>query len=196
MDKWIVGVSQHFKKDTEKMDFMVPTSPKCENDVKNDRNECFRCVGSIQEASTSRFEGDCDGSINVLLRPLTRGNRSSLRSRRANGRALRPLSSLDSCLTAQLFKEHVEMEDYMFRSFGSPSMQSVMDLNVSDGSKIVISSASDAAFFVQKGNSEIGDINVVSGVPLLPDRGGKSSSSTTMATGKHFNITSGNLPCL
>lgn len=185
MDKWIVGLSQHFKKDTDKMDFMVPASPKSERDAKN---ECFRC---IQEASTSRFEGECDGSSNVLLRPLTRGNRSSLRSRRANGRALRPLSSFDSCLTAQLFKEHVEMEDYMLRSFGSPSMQSVRDLNVSDGSKIVISGASDDAFFVQKGNSEIGDNNVVSGVHSLPDRGGRLSSSTTMATGKHFNITSG-----
>ncbi|GKE46409.1 pericentriolar material 1 protein [Tanacetum coccineum] len=196
MDKWVVGLSQHFKKDTEKMDYIVPESPKSENYVKNGKNECFRCVGSIHEASTSRFEGDYEDRGSVLLRPLTRGNRSSLRSRRANGRELRPLSSLDSCLTAQLFKEHVEMEDYKFRSFGSPSMQSVRALNVTDGSKVI--SASDDAFVVQNGNpvAYLGDNNVFSGVPSLPDRGGRLSSSTTMEGGKDFNLSSGNLRSL
>nr|GEW75722.1 hypothetical protein CTI12_AA046920 [Tanacetum cinerariifolium] len=188
MDKWVVGLSQHFKKDTEKMDYIVPESPKSENYVKNGKKECFRCVGGMHEASTSRFEGDYEGRGSVLLRPLTRGNRSGLRSRRANGRELRPLSSLDSCLTAQLFKEHVEIEDYKFRSFGSPSMQSARALNVTDGSKVI--SASDDAFVVQNGNPVtcLGDNNVFSGVPSLPDRGGRLSSSTTMEGGKYFNL--------
>lgn len=104
-------------------------------------------------------------------------NRSNLRSRRINGRSIRPLSSLESCLMAQLYKENVEMEEFMLSSFPSPnSMQTVRPFLVTDGSKIINRASSDS-FVLQTrtGDSKLHKetymkgCEIVSGVPPLPN---------------------------
>lgn len=64
-------------------------------------------------------------------------NFSSLRSRRSNLRMMKPLTSLDSCLLAQLCNEHVEMDEYVLSCFPSPFSPSVRPFTVTDGRRII-----------------------------------------------------------
>ncbi|KAI3861811.1 hypothetical protein MKX03_027416 [Papaver bracteatum] len=131
---------------------------------------------------------------------------SSLRSRRARGFSAKPLSSLESCLVAQLYKEHVEMEEYVFSTFPSPSRQTVRPLVVTDGTRVISRASTDSySAHLESGKSMLHngfDVNgrdVVVGVPPLPQTGplemkqkrakgrvGKLSSCKTKVMGKNF----------
>ncbi|KAK9278863.1 hypothetical protein L1049_028442 [Liquidambar formosana] len=137
--------------------------------------------------------------------------RSSLRSKLSCGNIVKPLSSLESCLMAQLYKEHVEMEEYILSSLPSPSAPTMRPLLVTDGSQI-ISRASGDCFSAQIGMKEkklhrepySNEKEAVLGVPLLPhigtaelpskvkrktgkDRGGRLGSSTKVVGGNNFH---------
>lgn len=80
-------------------------------------------------------------SSDLPLTPYTREmgsyNRRILRSKRTNAQVIKPLNSLQSCLMAQLYKKHAEMEEYMFSSIPSPPTPTVRPLLVTDGSRII-----------------------------------------------------------
>uniref|UniRef100_A0A2P2JVP2 Uncharacterized protein n=1 Tax=Rhizophora mucronata TaxID=61149 RepID=A0A2P2JVP2_RHIMU len=75
--------------------------------------------------------------------------RSSLRAKLSYGQVIKPLSSLESCIMAQLYKEHMEMEEYVLRSFPSP-FTTMRPLLVTDGSHI-ISRANTCSFHTHNG---------------------------------------------
>ncbi|KAF8399596.1 hypothetical protein HHK36_015465 [Tetracentron sinense] len=136
-------------------------------------------------------------------------NRSSLRIKRSRGYSVKPLSSLESCLIAQLYREHAEMEEYVLSSLSSPSTPTVRPLFVTDGSRI-ISRASSASFSVRPESGEnklqkedrVSSDKTVLGVPPLPKIGpmelprkmkqkssrlGRLSCSSTRVSGQHFH---------
>lgn len=64
-------------------------------------------------------------------------NRSTLRTKRSYGPFIKPLSAVESCLLAQLYKEHAEMEDYVLCSPPSPSRPAMRPLFFTDGNQIL-----------------------------------------------------------
>ncbi|KAI3454819.1 hypothetical protein Pfo_011482 [Paulownia fortunei] len=65
-----------------------------------------------------------------------RRNRSSLKSRQVNSKFIKPRTSLESCLMAQLYKEHADMEEYTY-SVHPPQKPIVRPFFVTDGSTII-----------------------------------------------------------
>ncbi|KAK6123119.1 hypothetical protein DH2020_043115 [Rehmannia glutinosa] len=65
-----------------------------------------------------------------------RRNRSSLRSRQVNSKFIKPRTSLESCLMAQLYKEHAEIEEYTY-SVHTPHKPIVRPFLVTDGNRII-----------------------------------------------------------
>ncbi|KAL2479164.1 hypothetical protein Fot_48178 [Forsythia ovata] len=102
-------------------------------------------------------------------------NRSSLRSRRTNRQFIKPLTSLESCLMAQLYKEHLEIEEYTFSSLDSPHTPTVRPFVVTDGSRIIsrpgyesFSSPTGTRKYKLHESTNSQDKEVVLGVPGLP----------------------------
>ncbi|XP_015883133.3 uncharacterized protein LOC107418941 isoform X1 [Ziziphus jujuba] len=132
-------------------------------------------------------------------------NRSSLRSRRSHVHFIKPVSSLESCVMAQLYKEHAEMKEYVLSALPSPSAPTLRSLFVTDGNKI-INRANDNLYGVKSKlhkDTYLQKNEIVCGVPPLPElasldigkkmqtkRGkggtGKLGSKSKMANGKHF----------
>ncbi|XP_071731546.1 uncharacterized protein [Rutidosis leptorrhynchoides] len=83
-------------------------------------------------------DGVSEGIVELPNKPLKNTSRVSIRRRRKFGVAVRPLSSLESCVMAQLQTEHVEMKR---------SKQTVRPFVVTDGSN-VINRSSDDSFVV------------------------------------------------
>ncbi|OMO53149.1 hypothetical protein CCACVL1_28851 [Corchorus capsularis] len=69
--------------------------------------------------------------------------RSSLKSKYSYRHLLKPLSSLDSCLMAQLYTQHVKMEEYVLSSLPSPSTPTLRPLLITDGSRIISRASGD-----------------------------------------------------
>ncbi|KDP31348.1 hypothetical protein JCGZ_11724 [Jatropha curcas] len=92
---------------------------------------------------------------------------SSLRTKHSYGHFIKPLSSLDSCLMAQLYKKHVQMEEYVFSVIPSPST-TTRPLLVTDGNQ-TINRANDDYFSARIGaeDNRLFEENVC-GVPPLP----------------------------
>ncbi|KAF7806259.1 uncharacterized protein G2W53_038420 [Senna tora] len=95
------------------------------------------------------------------------GSKTSRRNKHLYGHLSRPLSSLESCLMAQLYKEHCEMEEYVFSSVPSPSTPTRSFL-VSNGSQIISRSnpKSFSASIVKEAYQENNES--VFGIPSLP----------------------------
>ncbi|XP_050225067.1 uncharacterized protein LOC126674630 [Mercurialis annua] len=66
----------------------------------------------------------------------SRKKTSSLRTKHRHGRFIKPLNSLESCLMAQLYKEHTHMEEYVPSAFPSPSAKR-RPLLVTDGNRVI-----------------------------------------------------------
>ncbi|XP_042500890.1 uncharacterized protein LOC122078815 [Macadamia integrifolia] len=140
-------------------------------------------------------------------------NRSTsfLTSRWPRGYSIKPLSSLESCLIAQLYKEHVEMDDYVYTPPPSPTAPTLRPLFVPDVKEIICRASSDSYRVqfgsgenkVQKGGEAYAETESVLGVPSLPEidsvelpkklkqkRGkgclGRSNSSNMSVTTKNF----------
>ncbi|XP_061364956.1 uncharacterized protein LOC133308351 [Gastrolobium bilobum] len=100
------------------------------------------------------------------------GNKTSLRTKHLYGHISRPLNSLESCLMAQLCKQHVKMEERVFSSLSSLPTATRSFL-VSDRSQI-ISTTNDEDNTGSEENKlhrEVGQVkdeNLLFGVPYLP----------------------------
>ncbi|KAF8408208.1 hypothetical protein HHK36_007352 [Tetracentron sinense] len=148
-----------------------------------------------------------------LFHQSTRSSRSSLRSKLSHVYSVKPISSQESCIIAQLYKERVEMEEYVTISLPSPSTPTMRPLSVTNGSQI-ISRERNGSFSVwlesgeHKLHREDGvyseNNNPVLGVPSLPKmepmelprklrqkrgkgRLGRFNSSSTRVTDQHFH---------
>ncbi|GAB2270118.1 hypothetical protein Dimus_005026 [Dionaea muscipula] len=69
------------------------------------------------------------------------GGQNSIRSRRTNLRLLKPVNSLESCLMAQLSKEHGQVEQMVFGSIPSQPTPTLRPFYVTDGSRIISKSS-------------------------------------------------------
>ncbi|RDX74903.1 hypothetical protein CR513_45282, partial [Mucuna pruriens] len=138
----------------------------------------FKDVGDGNEQS-SGIVGDHgfllpDSSVEAVPIHNSSGHKTFLRMKHLSGRVNRPLSSLESCFMAQLYKERVETEEYVFSSHSSPSTATRSFL-VSNGSQIInrvnhnLFSASIASkeYKLQKEAGQVMDENVF-GVPSIP----------------------------
>uniref|UniRef100_A0A0R0JQ52 Uncharacterized protein n=1 Tax=Glycine max TaxID=3847 RepID=A0A0R0JQ52_SOYBN len=124
----------------------MPLSPYDDVDDVDDGNE-----------QSSGFVGDHgflfpDSSAEVVPINNSSGHKTFLKMKHLSGRANRPLSSLESCFMAQLYKEHAETEEYVFSSLSSPSTATRSFL-VSNGSQI-INRANNNLFSVPIGSKE------------------------------------------
>ncbi|GMI76783.1 hypothetical protein HRI_001347600 [Hibiscus trionum] len=79
--------------------------------------------------------------------------KSSLKTKHSYGHLLTPLSSLESCLMAQLHMQHVKMEEYVLSSIPSPATPILRPLLISDGSRIINRVSDD----FPNGSNRIGD---------------------------------------
>ncbi|BAT97348.1 hypothetical protein LR48_Vigan11g112100 [Vigna angularis] len=112
-----------------------------------------------------------DSSAEVVPVNNSSGHKTLLRMKLLSGRETRPLSSLESCFMAQLYKEHAETEEYVFGSLASQSTATRSFL-VSNGSQIINREKNSTSFEskeykLQKAGGRIKDENVF-GVPSLP----------------------------
>lgn len=115
-----------------------------------------------------------DSSAEVVPVNNSSGHKTLLRMKLLSGRVTRPLSSLESCFMAQLYKEHAETEEYVFGSLASQSTATRSFL-VSNGSQIInrekdslfSTSFESKEYKLQKASRRIKDENVF-GVPSLP----------------------------
>ncbi|XP_059640219.1 uncharacterized protein LOC132282521 [Cornus florida] len=136
--------------------------------------------------------------------------RSSLRSIRSTMQYIRPLSSLESCLMAQLYKEHTEMEEYVLTYVPSPSTPSVRPFFVTDGRRTInrstgncLSAWNGAGENKLHNKTSSAENETVFGVPPLPNVGSvelprkievkarkgqsrKLSTSSETDNGRHF----------
>ncbi|KAK4362297.1 hypothetical protein RND71_017538 [Anisodus tanguticus] len=143
-------------------------------------------LASDKELQGDQSESICDNidglGYESLLAPSTTEltfsygasrKKSNLRSRRKVGHLIKPLSSLESCLMAQLYKEHGEVEYYIFSSKSSPWTPTARPFVVTDGSKI-ISRANSNSLNAPRGaghhkqQDDFSTMNTVFGVPQLP----------------------------
>ncbi|KAK8497912.1 hypothetical protein V6N13_026804 [Hibiscus sabdariffa] len=104
--------------------------------------------------------------------------RSSLKTKHSYGRLLKPLSSLDSCLMAQLHMQHVKMEEYILSSVPLPATPILRPLLITDGSRIINRAGGDFS----NGSNRTGDNKLykqatsekngyVHAIPPLPEIG-------------------------
>ncbi|CAK9186205.1 unnamed protein product [Ilex paraguariensis] len=102
----------------------------------NEKSEFFNTSGNVlYESKTeeiSAFHGD------GRIRRMTR----SLRSR-SSGYSVRPSTSLESCLVAQLYREHEKKEEHVFSSLPSPSTNSNRPLLLTDGRQKISRTSND-----------------------------------------------------
>ena len=101
--------------------------------------------------------------------------RSSLKTKYSYGPLLKPLSSLDGCLMAQLYMQHVKMEEYILSSLPSPPTPILRPFLITDGSRIISRASGDFS----NGSNLMGDSKLhnqatfeksgyVFGIPPLP----------------------------
>ncbi|KAE8124457.1 hypothetical protein FH972_019341 [Carpinus fangiana] len=100
----------------------------------------------VEQEAGNRPSGDVSDNSGNSLPGLSPGmgsfrgssrNRSSLRTRRSYRHFLEPLSSLESCLMTQLYKEHAEVKRNVFSPPPSPSTPAMRQLFVTYGSQIL-----------------------------------------------------------
>ncbi|XP_024027380.1 uncharacterized protein LOC112093370 [Morus notabilis] len=137
--------------------------------------------------------------------------RSPLRTKLSHAHFIKPMSSLESCLLAQLYKEHAEMAEYVLSSLPSPATPTMRTLFVTDGSRVISRAYNDSLSALMgsresKLNKEarLEKNEKIYGVPPLPKVGyldptkkmkaktgkgkrGELSSSTKMTNGKDFH---------
>lgn len=106
----------------------------------------------------------------------TSRKKSNLRSRRKIGHLIKPLNSLESCLMAQLYKEHGDVEDHIFSSNSSTWTPTARPFVVTDGSKIISRASSNSINAPRsaghhKQQDNFSQMNTVFGVPQLPSVG-------------------------
>ncbi|CAA0820876.1 Unknown protein [Striga hermonthica] len=145
------------------------------------------CASAVELASTSGYQtenfiisGDFVGNREVRLHSVMnedisskssevgfsygfRRNRSNLRSRHVNNRCIKPRTSLESCLMAQLYNEHDQMEEYTY-STCMPWEPTLRPFIVTDGSQIISRASNESC---SKGLFKLGKDNNRNCAPRL-----------------------------
>ncbi|KAI3783034.1 hypothetical protein L2E82_13096 [Cichorium intybus] len=144
-----------------------PNSPKYPPDkkwpfrrsTKKDKSEVSQGVSDTEVTSTSEFDtvngvisGNCEGS-NVFSPSTIMSHIARSRLLLKNRRPIKPLTSLESCLMAQ-----VETKEYISSPFASPSSQTTRPFLVTDGSKVINR---------YSGGSFIGSLNTIENDAML-----------------------------
>lgn len=169
---------------------------------------CSTNENVLENEAGNRLSGDISDNYEYL--PSTSGsfygpsrNRSSLRTKCSNRQFIKPTSSLESCLMAQLYKVQAEMEDYVFSFLPLASTPTMRPLFVSDGSRILNrayghSFGAQIGFKENKGHNDayLEKNENVYGIPPLEftkkmqktrkGRSGRLSSSIKLANGKRI----------
>ncbi|MED6119855.1 hypothetical protein PIB30_015599 [Stylosanthes scabra] len=121
------------------------------------------------------------------------GNKASLRTKHKRRRTNRPISSLESCLGAQLYKEHAEIEERSVSSVSLPS-RATRSFHVCDRSQIINNVCNDDSSCVFIGSEEnklpreagrVKDENILFGVPPLPKIRSSNGSRKTRFNGNN-----------
>ncbi|KAH6801104.1 hypothetical protein C2S52_001568 [Perilla frutescens var. hirtella] len=133
--------------------------------------------GKLHSDSKEGFTSDMSphpSSSEIGFSYSSRRKRSSLKSRRFDSQFIKPQTSLESCLMAQLYEEHDEIEERALHPLGKPILRPFL---VSDGSRI-ISTMPHESFSVPNGTGSgkcqlrkdgYSQVNATScGVPRLP----------------------------
>ncbi|XP_011006581.1 PREDICTED: uncharacterized protein LOC105112549 [Populus euphratica] len=97
--------------------------------------------------------------------------KNSLRTKHSGSHVVKPFSSLDSCLMAQLYKEHARMEEYVLSALRSPSTI-MKPLLITDGTQIISRADRDSlSAQIARDNNRWHKEEIVCGVPPLPKIG-------------------------
>lgn len=97
--------------------------------------------------------------------------KNSLRTKHSGSHVVKPFSSLDSCLMAQLYKEHARMEEYVLSALRSPSTI-MKPLLITDGTQIISRADRDSlSAQIASDNNRWHKEEIVCGVPPLPKIG-------------------------
>ncbi|MED6145030.1 hypothetical protein PIB30_021178 [Stylosanthes scabra] len=121
------------------------------------------------------------------------GNKASLRTKHKRRRTSRPISSLESCLGAQLYKEHAGIEERFVTSASSPS-RATGSFHVCDRNQIINGVNDDGSSCVFIGSEEnkrpreagrVKDENILFGVPPLPKIRSSNGSRKTRFNGNN-----------
>lgn len=100
---------------------------------------------SINGCSGLHYSGD------MLITSFRRFHRNrSLRSRHP-GYIVKPLNSMECCLTAQLYRDHAKMEEYVLSSIPSQSKPMVRPLLIMDGSRVISRASGEDMLQREKG---------------------------------------------
>lgn len=96
-----------------------------------------------------------------------RRSRNSWRSKRLHLQFIKPRSCLDSCLVAQMYRGHAEMEDYVLSPLASPCPPTLRPFLVTDGRRLIGRASGDFRDGLHvEGHLKASD--GVVGVPCLP----------------------------
>ncbi|KAG6745885.1 hypothetical protein POTOM_050395 [Populus tomentosa] len=129
--------------------------------------------------------------------------KNSLRTKHSGSHVVKPFSSLDSCLMAQLYKEHARMEEYVLSALRSPSTI-MKPLLITDGTQIISRADRDSlSAQIASDNNRWHKEEVVCGVPPLPKIGfsdhlkkiksksGKGQNERSSSSQKHLQSPNG-----
>lgn len=129
--------------------------------------------------------------------------KNSLRTKHSGSHVVKPFSSLDSCLVAQLYKEHARMEEYVLSALRSPSTI-MKPLLITDGKQIISRADRDSlSAQIASDNNRWHKEEVVCGVPPLPKIGfsdhlkkiksksGKGQNERSSSSQKHLQSPNG-----
>lgn len=129
--------------------------------------------------------------------------KNSLRNKHSGSHVVKPFSSLDSCLMAQLYKEHARMEEYVLSALRSPSTI-MKPLLITDGTQIISRADRDSlSAQIASDNNRWHKEEIVCGVPPLPKIGfsdhlkkiksksGKRQNERSSSSQKHLQSPNG-----
>lgn len=183
--------------------FHLNSGLPCDKELQGDQGGSI--CGNINELG---YESSLPSSTAELAFSYgTSRKKSNLRSRRKIGHLIKPLNSLESCLMAQLYKEHGDVEDHIFSSNSSPWTPTARPFVVTDGSKIISRASSNSINAPRsaghhKQQDNFSQMNTVFGVPQLPsvgsmellrkdkvkDQSGRFSDSIGMNNERHSSL--------
>ncbi|XVF08928.1 hypothetical protein REPUB_Repub07fG0046900 [Reevesia pubescens] len=133
-------------------------------------DQCGKGPGADSGGNSSK---PCITRMDSFNEPMRK--RSSLKTKYSYGHLLKPQSSFDSCLMAQLYMQHVKMEEYILSSLPSPPTPILRPLLITDGSRVISRASGDFS----NGSNGTGDGKLhdqatsdksgyVCGIPPLP----------------------------
>ncbi|KAJ6411537.1 hypothetical protein OIU84_008171 [Salix udensis] len=160
-------------------------------------------ASDTEAASTSSFDDNSGNPCTVEMNSYYCSGKSSLRTKHSGSHVVKPLSSLDSCLMAQLYREHARTEEYVLSALQSPSTI-MKPLLITDGTQI-ISRADRDSLSAQNANdnNRWHKEEIVCGVPPLPKIGfsdhlkkikskrGKGQNERSSSSQKHLQSLNG-----